>query len=321
MLKKPPTGIGLRAQEGHMKNETYSRFHGVFTALVTPFNLDGSLDLGALTALLTEQKAAGVHGFVMAGTTGEAPCLSIEERMSLVKLAQKIAAGDIPVIAGAGSNCTQTAIYLQKAMEDAGADATLQVVPYYNKPTQDGLLAHFGAIADRALRPIFLYNAAGRTSIDICPATVAKLAASHEKIIGIKDANSNTERLIDLLSLTHAERADFLVLAGEDSAFLPYLALGAHGIISVSSHLALRQTLELYYAFKKGELAYAQKIASMLNRFNQLLFSATNPIPVKSLLAAKGKINKVFRLPLISLNEHDEAVLLDKYNLLGFMHD
>jgi 4-hydroxy-tetrahydrodipicolinate synthase len=302
-----------------METKPLHLWKGVHSALVTPFSSDGEVDMNALSNLMIQQKADGIHGFVMAGSTGEAPTLSIDERIAIVKLAREIAGSSMVVTAGAGSYCTRTAIKWQKIMEDAGADATLQVVPYYNKPTQDGLMAHFSAIAEQASVPIILYNAAGRTGIDIHPSTVAKIAAHNPQIIGIKDANINVERLIDLIAMCRKVRPDFLLLSGEDSGFFPFLALGGDGVISVSSQIAANEMLTLYKCFNQGELSYAQKIAGRLNGLFKLVFSHSNPIPIKTILSAMGMMEKVWRLPLTPISEADEQILLERCRTYDFI--
>lgn len=285
-------------------------FSGVYSALVTPFDRHGELDCQALHALIAQQKVDGINGIVVAGSTGEAVTLNLDERQKLVKEARD-QAESMTVIAGAGSNCTKTAVALQKAMEDAGAHATLHVVPYYNRPTQRGLVAHFSAIAKAARIPIILYNVPGRTGVDMAPQTVATLALEHENIVGIKDANTNMERLSDLMRLSRAQRPDFTVLCGEDSAFLPFLALGADGIISVVSQVATVEMLALYHSFFRGDITYAQKVAQKLNGFCELMFSHTNPIPIKTVLAQAGYLEKSFRLPLCELSHDEEQQLLE----------
>lgn len=299
--------------------EDLQRFRGVHSALVTPFQHNGELDLAALNTLMMQQKADGIHGFVLAGSTGEGPTLRVEERVAMVKAAREVAGSDMVITAGAGSNCTSSAVQLQKIMEEAGADASLQVVPYYNKPTQDGLFAHFSAIAEKASIPIILYNATGRTGIDIHPATVARIAKHHPNVIGIKDANTNVERLVDLIALCRKVRPEFLVLSGEDSALLSFLALGGDGIIGVSTQVAATEMLTLYNCFKNGELSYAQKIAGRLNGLFKLMFSHPNPIPIKTILAHMGIIEKVWRLPLTPLRELEEAELLGKCRDFDFI--
>lgn len=299
-------------------NSRKKPFAGVHTALVTPFDAQGQLDFGALAELVAIQKMDGIHGVVMAGTTGEAPTLTLKERQQLIKTA-KDNAGFMMVTAGAGSNCTNSAIDLQKAMEDAGADATLQVVPYYNKPTKRGLFEHFSAIAKAAKVPIILYNAAGRTGIDMAPDTVTALAKEHKNIIGVKDANTNVERLSDLIRLTKEARADFLVLAGEDSGFFPFLTMGGDGVIAVSSQIAAFEMLAIYQAVKNGDLCYAQKIAHKLNDLYKLVFSQTNPIPIKTILWAMGLIQKSFRLPMCALSAEEERKLLSQCHNFAFL--
>lgn len=296
-----------------------NRFAGVHSALITPFDRQGEVDVGALSELIAMQRMDGIHGLVMAGTTGEAPTLTIKERELLVRAAKDGAGPNMVVTAGAGSNCTRTAIELQKAMEDAGADATLQVVPYYNKPTQRGLFEHFSAIAKHARVPVILYNAAGRTGIDMAPNTVAEIAIACENVIGVKDANTNVERLSDLIRLTKGARADFLVLTGEDSAFLPFLALGGDGMIGVIPQIAAKEMLAIYQCVKNGDLAYAQKIAHKLNGLCKLLFSHPNPIPIKTVLAAMGLVEKSWRLPLCALSPEEEQVLLKKLEDFAFV--
>jgi 4-hydroxy-tetrahydrodipicolinate synthase len=295
-----------------------TKFTGVHSALITPFDSQERLDLNALAELVLSQKMDGMFGVVIAGTTGEAPTLTLDERVQLVRTA-KDHAGSMVVTAGAGVNCTRSAINLQKSMEDAGADATLQVVPYYNKPNPRGLFEHFSSIAKAARIPIILYNAAGRTGIDMAPATIAALASEHENIIGVKDANTNIERLIDLIKLTKQKRPDFLVLSGEDSGLLPFLTLGGDGAIAVSSHIAGYEMLAMYNSFRNGDLRYAQKIAQKLNGLFKLVFSHTNPIPIKTILARMNLVEKTFRLPLVGLSEAEEQELIAKCQEFAFL--
>ncbi|HXW53497.1 MAG TPA: 4-hydroxy-tetrahydrodipicolinate synthase [Myxococcota bacterium] len=286
-----------------------NRFAGVHTALVTPFDRDGAIDHSALTEILAMQRMDGISGVVLAGSTGEAPTLTMAERIELVKTA-KDHSKDMPIIVGAGSNCTKDAVLLQKTMEDAGADATMQVVPYYNKPTQRGMFEHFSAIAKAAKIPVFLYNASGRTGVDLMPKTIGALVKEHENIVGIKDANTNMERLCDLCLLTKTVRPQFLIMSGEDSALLPFLALGGDGVVSVASHIATSEMMALYHAAQNGDLIYAQKIAQKMNGLCKLLHSHPNPIPIKTIMASMGLLEKSFRLPLCALSSDEEAVLL-----------
>ncbi|MCA9508798.1 MAG: 4-hydroxy-tetrahydrodipicolinate synthase [Myxococcales bacterium] len=295
------------------------QFKGIHTALVTPFCENGELDEESFCKLLLQQKEEGVHGVVLAGTTGESPTLSTQEKVRLIKIAKDVLNSDQRVIAGAGSNSTRQAIEWQKIMEDAGADATLQVVPYYNKATQDGLFMHFSTIAQNAQKPIIVYNAFGRTGIDLAPQTMAKIALENPLIIGLKDANSNIERMVDMIRLGREAKPNFLFFCGEDSSFFSFLALGADGNISVLSHVAASEMLTLYRCFRQGEIVYAQKIASRLNSLCKILFSHSNPIPIKTILAAMDMLKKYFRLPLVPLSEHDEKVLLEQCNDFDFI--
>lgn len=295
-----------------------NRFSGVHSALVTPFLKNQRIDFDAFINLLALQKKDGIHGFVIAGTTGESPTLTVKEKEQLVRLA-KDHAGDRPIIAGAGSNSTNIAIELQKAMEDAGADATLQVVPYYNKPSERGLYEHFLAIAKIAKVPVILYNAYGRTGIDMSPNTVLALAKEHEIIIGVKDANPNSERLLDLIGQCKKARHDFLVLSGDDSSFLNYLSSGGDGVISVVSHIAAFEMLALYQAIKNGDFHYGQKIAHKINGICKLIFTHSNPLPIKTILAAMGLIEPHFRLPLCPLRKAEEEVLIKKCQDFSFL--
>lgn len=294
------------------------RFSGIHTALVTPFTANGDIDFDAFGELLAMQKVAGVHGVVIAGTTGEAATLSVQERESLVSYA-KTHASDIAIIAGAGSSSTNHAIELQRAMENAGADATLHVTPYYNKPTQKGLVQHFSAVAKKAKIPVILYNVPGRTCVDMLPATVAHIIKEHDNVIGIKDATTNMERVQHMLDETKTIRENFLVLSGEDASFLPSLLAGGDGIISVVSMIAATEMLALYQCATSGDLLYAQKIARKLHGLCRLVFSHTNPIPIKTILAEMKIIEKSFRLPLCALSDDEEKQLLASLSEFSFI--
>jgi 4-hydroxy-tetrahydrodipicolinate synthase len=294
------------------------RFAGVNSALITPFDRYGDIDFQALKDLIDLQKIDGIHGITLAGSTGESATLSLLDRENLVMRA-KLNAGDMVVIAGAGSNNTKLAIEMQQVVEGAGADATLQVVPYYNKPTQRGLYEHFCAIAKSARVPIIVYNATGRTGVDLEPKTMAALAKEHENIIGIKDANTDIERLNDLLLLTKSARPDFLVLTAEDAALLYFLGLGGDGIISVIGQVAQTEMLSIYNSFKEGDLLSAQSMSLKLNGLCKAMFSHSNPIPIKTLLAALGLIEKHWRLPLCALFPDEETTFLNTCRQFTFI--
>jgi 4-hydroxy-tetrahydrodipicolinate synthase len=309
---------GFQVNYGVIMNIPVHRFAGVNTALVTPFDRHGDIDLEALKDLIHLQKSDGIHGITLAGSTGEAATLSLLERETLIMRA-KIEAGDMLVVAGAGSNNTKVAIEMQQVMEGAGADATLHVVPYYNKPTQRGMFEHFSAIAKASKIPIILYNATGRTGVDLHPQTVLALAKEHENIIGIKDANTDVERLVDLLFITKSARPDFLVVTAEDSSLLYFLGLGGDGIISVTGQIAQMEMLSIYNNFKNGDLKSAQEMTWKLNGLCKAMFSHPNPIPIKTLLAALGLIEKHWRLPLCALFPDEEKIFLNTCREFSFV--
>jgi 4-hydroxy-tetrahydrodipicolinate synthase len=279
------------------------QFRGVFTALVTPMHPDGSVDDESLARLVDAQIAAGIHGLVPCGTTGEAATLSHAEHIHVVEVVTKAAAGRVPVIAGAGSNSTREAIELAQACKELGVTATLQVVPYYNKPPQAGLVRHFEAIADAVALPMVLYNVPGRTVTDMQPETVAQLA-KHPNIIGIKDATADmhvTARLRELCGET------FSLLSGDDFTILGFWATGGDGVISVVSNPAPKLIVALYDAFTRGELGVrgAMGEARALNQrqlaLTRLLFAGPNPVPVKAAMHMLGFGGAEVRSPLYPL--------------------
>jgi 4-hydroxy-tetrahydrodipicolinate synthase len=292
---------------------------GVSTALITPFDQDNRLDLDALSHMIAMQKQGGASAILVLGSTGESPTIGADERLELVKQAKTMADDRMLVIAGAGSNCTRSAIELQKAVEEAGADVTMQVVPYYNKPTEDGLFGHFSAIAREARAPIIIYNNPGRTACDLKPATMVKLIKAHTNIVAIKDANTNLERLAEMVYVTKNERSDFLVLGGEDSQFFPLLALGGDGNIAVSSQLALFEMNAIYQAMKNGDHQYAAAINHKLAGFYDLTFCHTNPLPMKTMLSTLGVIKNNYRLPLCPLNAEQEKALVTRFKEFAFL--
>lgn len=274
------------------------RFRGVLTALVTPMNRDGSVDEGALRQLVEAQIAGGVHGLVPVGTTGESATLSHPEHMRVVEVVAKAVAGRVPVLAGAGSNSTREAIELAHACKAAGVDGCLQVVPYYNKPDQDGLVAHFSAIADAVELPVVLYNVPGRTSCDLLPETVARLA-SHERIVGIKEATGDMRRASRIRELVGSE---FALLSGDDFTMLPLFAVGGHGVISVVSNPAPRLIADLYEHFQAGRLDQARELHDRQLPLSRLLFTAPNPVPAKAAVHLLGIGGPTVRSPLQPLD-------------------
>jgi len=278
---------------------------GSIVAIVTPMKADGALDLAGLKNLIDWHVAEGTDGIVIVGTTGESPTVDVEEHERLIETAIEAAAGRVPVIAGTGGNSTREAIALTKFAKKAGADYALSVVPYYNKPTQEGLYQHFRAIAESTDIPILLYNVPSRTVADLANDTTLRLAEV-KGIVGIKDATSNIERATDLLKRMPK---DFLVFSGNDDAALAYVALGAHGVISVTANVAPRLMHEMCAAAAKGDMARAIALNNRLLPLHRHLFVESNPIPVKWALQRMGRIEPGMRLPLTPLvPAHHETV-------------
>ncbi len=272
---------------------------GSLVALVTPMLADGQLDLVRFRALIDFHVREGSDGLVIVGTTGESPTVNVEEHCSLIRVAVEHAAGRIPIIAGTGANSTSEAIELTRFAKEVGAQAGLSVVPYYNRPTQEGMYQHFKAIAEAVDLPVILYNVPGRTVADLQNDTVLRLAQL-PGIIGIKDATGSVERITDL-----AMRApkDFLLYSGDDMTVLPFIALGGHGVISVSANVAPRLMHELCVAALAGDIATAREINRKLYLLNRDLFVEANPIPVKWACAQMDLIGDSIRLPLTRLSE------------------
>ncbi len=271
---------------------------GSIVAIVTPMQDDGSLDMAAFRALIDFHVEQGTDGIVVVGTTGESPTVNVEEHELLISEAVKHAAKRIPIIAGTGANSTREAIELAAFSKTAGADASLTVVPYYNKPTQEGLYLHFKAIAEAVDMPHILYNVPGRTGADMSNDTVLRLAQI-PNIVGIKDATGNIERGSDLL-----QRApkDFAVYSGDDASTLALILLGAHGTISVTANVAPKLMHEMCFAALNGELAKARDINFRLLGLHRNLFVEASPIPVKWAVARMGMMKNVLRLPLTTLS-------------------
>jgi 4-hydroxy-tetrahydrodipicolinate synthase len=272
---------------------------GSMVALVTPMRADGGIDEDAFARLIEWQIAEGTHGIVPVGTTGESPTLSHDEHKRVVELAIEVARRRIPVIAGAGSNSTAEAIGLATHAKKAGADAVLVVTPYYNKPTQDGLLLHYTAIADAADIDIIIYNIPGRSVIDMSVETMAKLAR-HKRIVGVKDSTAN---LIRPLHTTRACGPDFVQLSGEDHTAVAYLASGGHGCISVTANIAPRLCSEMHVAWQRGDVAKAMAIQARLVPLHDAMFVESNPGPVKYAASLLGFGTPTCRLPLAPVSD------------------
>jgi len=290
-------------------------FTGTYTAIVTPFK-DGNLDEPALERLIQAQVRAGVDGIVPAGTTGESPTLSFEEHIHLIELAVKFAAGKVKVLAGSGANSTDEAIYLTVAAGKAGADGSLQVAPYYNKPTQEGLFQHFRAIADATKLPLVLYSIPGRCGVEIGVDTVRRLTHACRNIVGIKEAGGDANRVSGLRAATGS---GFTILSGDDSLTLPFLAVGAKGVISVATNLIPREVARMVRAFLAGRLAEAQKLHARYYPLFKDLFIETNPVPVKAALALQGKIEEELRLPLVPLSPGNRETLKATLKACGLL--
>jgi 4-hydroxy-tetrahydrodipicolinate synthase len=278
---------------------------GSIVAIVTPMHEDGSLDLASFRALIDFHVEQGTDAIVVVGTTGESPTVDVEEHGLLIAEAVKHAAGRIPVIAGTGANSTREAVELAAFSKKAGADASLTVVPYYNKPTQEGLYQHFKAIAEAVDMPHILYNVPGRTVADMSNDTVLRLAQI-PGIVGIKDATGNIERGSDLL-----QRApkDFAVYSGDDASTLALMLLGARGTISVTANVAPKLMHEMCMAALNGEVAKAREINFRLLGLHRNLFVEANPIPVKWAVARMGKMKNVLRLPLTPLSSPAHGIV------------
>lgn len=274
------------------------QFTGTYTAIVTPFK-NGQVDETALEKLIKSQIKGGVDGVVPVGTTGESATLDYEEHIRVIALSAKFAAGKIKVIAGTGGNSTKEAIYLTQEAEKAGADASLQVAPYYNKPTQEGLFQHFHAVACSTHLPIILYSIPGRCGIEIGVETVNRLAHDSVNIVGIKEAGGNADRVSQLrAALGHK----FTILSGDDALTLPFMAVGAHGVVSVASNIIPREVSHMVRAYASGNTSLALKLHEKYYPIFKDLFIETNPAPVKAALAMMGMMQDEFRLPIVPIS-------------------
>ena len=273
---------------------------GSLVAIVTPMLEDGALDIGRFKSLIDWHIAEGTQGIVVVGTTGESPTVNFDEHKELIRIAVEHAAGRVPVIAGTGANSTAEAIELSESAKHSGAQYSLSVVPYYNKPTQEGMYRHFRAIAEAVDLPLILYNVPGRTVADLQNDTVLRLAQV-PNIIGIKDATASLERGSDLLRRAPKE---FAVYSGEDATGLPLMLMGGHGVISVTANVAPRLMQEMCAAALAGDIARARAANNRLLGLHTKLFVEGNPIPVKWALAQMGLIKAGIRLPLVPLSEN-----------------
>jgi 4-hydroxy-tetrahydrodipicolinate synthase len=273
-------------------------FKGVITALITPLR-DGNVDEAAFDRLLERQIAAGVHGVVPMGTTGESASLTLDEHKRVVERCVTVAAGRVRVIAGAGASATDKAIALARFAKTVGADGTLVVTPYYNRPSQAGLEAHFRAVADAVQIPMLLYNVPGRTGVDLASETVAALG-DHPNVVGIKDATGDLGRVS---WMRNHVASDFALISGDDPSWLGYLAQGGHGVISVTSNVAPEGMVALYDAVQAGDLALARTWQDRLIGLHKGLFLDNSPSPTKFALSRLGLCGEEVRLPLAPTRE------------------
>jgi 4-hydroxy-tetrahydrodipicolinate synthase len=280
-------------------------FRGTFTALVTPFS-DGGVDVDAFNKLIETQIAAGITGIVAIGTTGESPTLSPGEREQLIRLSVGTANKRCIVIAGTGSNATDHAVADTRNAEKLGVDGLLLVAPYYNKPSQEGLFRHFKTIADSTSLPIVLYNIPGRCSVDILPETVLRLADACRNIVSIKEASGSVERVSEL---RRRLPEPFTILSGDDSLTLPFMSVGAVGVVSVASNLFPSQVCALIRATESGDLKSANNLHRKLLPVFKDLFIEPNPVPVKTALGWRGVMSGAVRLPLCEMSEANQARL------------
>lgn len=292
-------------------------FKGTYTAIVTPFR-NGAVDYGALEKLVKLQIKGGVEGVVPVGTTGESPTVSFEEHIEIIRRTVKAAAGKVKVMAGTGGNSTSEAIYLTKAAEEAGADGSLQVAPYYNKPTQEGLFQHFHAIARATKLPIVLYSIPGRCGIEIAVETVHRLAQDSVNIVGIKEAGGNPDRVSQLRA---ALGDKFDILSGDDSLTLPFMSVGADGVVSVASNIIPKEVSQMVRAFRAGKADAARKVHHKFYAIFKDLFIESNPVPVKTALSMMGLCEEECRLPLVGLASKNRDRLEQTLRQCGILKD
>ncbi len=289
------------------------KLQGTITALATPFDADGGVDWGALKALVEWQVENGVEGIVPVGTSGESPTLDHEEHIKVIEKVIEAASGKVKVIAGTGANSTREAMHLtSEVIKMGGADATLQVTPYYNKPNAEGMYRHFAAVADLGL-PVVLYNVPGRTGKEIPLDVVVRLAA-HPNVAAIKEAAGSVERVSAI-----KDRCDLTVLSGDDSLTLPMISVGASGVISVASNVAPREVSDFVRTALAGDMVRSREMHARLYPLFKNLFIDSNPIPVKEALAMMGRIKPGFRLPLCETTEANRAVIRSTLEGLGLV--
>lgn len=280
----------------------------VITAMVTPFNKNREIDYNKVEEVAKHLVKNGSDAILVAGTTGESPTLTHEEELEILSTVKRAVQNKAKIIFGAGSNSTETAVKMSKLAEKEGADAILSVVPYYNKPSQAGMIAHFSAVAESTKLPIILYNIPGRTGVNMAVETVAALANKHTNIVAIKQSFGDMDAVTEMKI---ACPEDFMIYSGDDSLTLPMIALGADGVISVASHILGNEIKSMIHNFKSGQLHAAKNMHLKLYPVFKKLFMAPNPIPVKAAMEKAGIIKDYVRLPLVELTELQKAELYE----------
>ena len=291
-------------------------FTGAGVAIVTPFHEDGTINYEAFAGLIEFQIAGGTDAIIVCGTTGEASTLTHEEHLDAIGFCVKQVAGRVPVVAGTGSNCTETAIYLSVEAEKLGADGLLVVSPYYNKATQKGLYTHFKAIADSVKIPVILYNIQGRTGVNIAPDTIVKLCKDVDNIVGVKEASGNISQIAKIMALSNGE---IDLYSGNDDQIIPILSLGGKGVISVLSNVAPAETHNICQLYFDGKVAESAKEQLRAIPLCDALFCEVNPIPVKAALNMMGLGAGPLRLPLTEMEDVHKEVLrkaMTEYGIL-----
>jgi 4-hydroxy-tetrahydrodipicolinate synthase len=291
---------------------------GTYTAIVTPFR-NGKFDAQDFKRLIQIQVRAGVDGIVPVGTTGESPTVDYKEHIEIIAHAVEYAAGRVHVMAGTGGNSTSEAVYLTQEAEKAGADSSLQVAPYYNKPTQEGLFRHFLEVSRVTKLPLVLYSVPSRCGVEIGVETVRRLAVATPRVVGLKEAGGNADRVSQLRA---ALGPRFTILSGDDSLTLPFMAVGAHGVVSVASNIIPRDVARMVRAFQGGDPAAARKIHERFYPLFKDLFIESNPIPVKAALAMMDLIAEEYRLPLVPMAAGNRGLLRATLRQCGVLrHD
>ncbi|MEM3519244.1 MAG: 4-hydroxy-tetrahydrodipicolinate synthase [Candidatus Hadarchaeales archaeon] len=291
-------------------------FEGAYTAMVTPFTEDGEVSEEGIRELVEFQIKNGIHGLVPVGTTGECSTLSYEEHKRVIEIVVDAARGRVPVVAGTGSNSTWEAIMLTRHAKEIGADGALLVVPYYNKPTQAGLYAHFKKIAEEVDIPQLIYNIPSRTGVNMLPETMAKLAKL-KNVVGVKEASGDVDQVRKIIELTRGE--DFVVISGNDSDTLEIMKLGGVGVISVASNIIPGRVVELVDVARKGDFEKAKKIHEELLPIFKALFIETNPGPVKTAMRWMGLPAGPLRLPLVDMEPQNQQKLRDVMIQMGIL--